>query len=320
LSTDATPELGVVVVSYNTSELLDKCLASLESEMRELPLEAEVWVIDNASDDGSADMVRRKHPLAQVIELDENRGFAAANNVLLERWAATSGAAPRWVLALNPDTEVRPDAIAGLIGALEADAGAAIAGPRLEYPDGRLQHGAFRFPGLAQVLLDLFPVNRLTDTPLNGRYPAALYDSGRPFRVEFPLGACMLVRGSALEAVGALDDGFFMYSEEIDWSRRFSKAGYHALCVPGAVVVHHAGASTGQRRPEMLTQLWRSRLRYFEKHEPPLRRALLRSAVRAGLRLRLLADLLAVRRGRMTEAERAERAVALVSALRPGPS
>jgi GT2 family glycosyltransferase len=316
LSTERA-DVGVVIVSYNTRDLLDRCLTSLGSELRRVPLSADVRVVDNASQDGSADMVQARHPDVSVRQLPENIGFAAANNTVLDEWSEDELAAPEWVLILNPDTEVRPAAIATLVDVMSAEPTAAVAGPRLEYPDGRFQHGAFRFPGFAQTVLDLFPIDRLMDTSLNGRYPRSRYERRRPFAVDFPLGACMLVRGSALADVGPMDDGFFMYCEEIDWCRRFRDAGYDVLCVPEAVVAHHAGASTGQFRGAMLAQLWRSRLRYFQKHEPPARRALLRATVRCGLRLRRLADRIDTRRGLMGADERAERAAAYNAVFSP---
>lgn len=300
--------LGIVIVSFNTRDLLGPCLASVQSEVRPSALDATVWLVDNASSDGSAEFVARAFPDVRIAALDRNVGFAAANNVLLNRWIGDLQSCPDWVLLLNPDTELQPGALGALIQALVDEPGAGLAGPHLLYPDGRFQHGAFQFPGLGQTLLDLFPVARLYDTRLNGRYPRARYEAGMPFAVDFLLGACMLVRGQALAHAGPLDAGFFMYCEEIDWARRFRAAGYRVLCVPLAVVIHHAGASTGQLPGPMFVQLWRSRLRLFRKHEPPWRQRLLVNAVRLGLTWRLIADGWATSRGHLTTAERAARA------------
>jgi GT2 family glycosyltransferase len=168
-------------------------------------------------------------------------------------------------------------------------------------------------------VLDLFPVARLADTTINGRYPCSAYAAGRPFAVDFVLGACMLVRADDLRRIGTLDEGYFMYCEEIDWCRRFRAAGRSVVCVPEAVVVHHAGASTRQFRSAMFSALWRSRLRMYARHEPAPRRALLTAAVRWGLRARSLADRLAVASGRLDPAEGAERAAAYRAVLEPAP-
>ncbi|MFN8424389.1 MAG: glycosyltransferase family 2 protein, partial [Anaerolineae bacterium] len=158
---------------------------------------------------------------------------------------------------------------------------------------------------------------RLTDTALNGRYPRRRYDQGRPFAVDTVLGACMLVRGAALRAVGPLDEGFFMYCEEIDWCRRFRRAGWHVLCAPAAVVLHHGGASSGQFRSAAFVHLWRSRLRYFAKHLRPAHAALVRAIARAGFRAHDAADRRAVRRGAMAEATFEQRRLARAAVFAP---
>lgn len=311
-------DLGVVIVSYNTRDLLSRCLSSLAKTLPESRLAAEVWVVDNASADGSVDLVRQRYPAVTVVALEDNLGYAAACNVGLARFRdSAKAAAPPWTLVLNADTELRPGALDALVGALAENPRAAVAGPKLLYPDGRLQHSAFRFPGIAQTVLDLFPMARLQDHTVNGRYPVAAYAAGAPFEVDFPLGACLLVRTEAMQRVGLMDDRYFMYCEEIDWCRRFADAGYGALCVPAAEVVHVAGASTSQHRPEMLAALWRSRLRYFRTHEGRVRAAVLASIVRLGFAARRWLDRVAVLRGRMHEPERAARAHAYRAALAP---
>ena len=132
-------------------------------------------------------------------------------------------------------------------------------GAQLRYPDGRFQHGAFRFPGLFQLWFDLFPPRprRLLDSRLNGRYPRAAYEGGRPFPIDFALGAALMVRGAAIAAAGLLDEGYFMYAEEVDWCWRMRRAGWPFYCVPSAVVIHHGGASTRQFRSQSFVNLWR---------------------------------------------------------------
>lgn len=312
------PDVGIVVVSHNTRDLLDRCLQSLAREIDALGGEATVWVVDNASTDGSPDLVARRHPWVSLVAEETNLGYAGGANRLLRPWAATPVGGPRLVLVMNPDTELEPGALRALSHALEAAPGAAVAGPQLIYPDGTFQHSAFRFPGLVQTALDLFPVARLTDTTWNGRYRLARYEAGVPFSVDFPLGACMLVRQKALAVVGPMDDGFHMYSEEIDWCRRFHDAGFACLCVPGARVVHHAGASTRQVRSAMLSQLWRSRLRYFSLHEQGVRRRVLVGAVPVLMRGRTWVDRAAVALGRMAPDDAAARAAAFDAALGSG--
>jgi hypothetical protein len=154
----------------------------------------------------------------------------------------------------------------------------------LVHGDGRFQHSAFAFPGLTQIFLDLFPLHpRLLDSRLNGRYPRRLYEAGRPFRIDHPLGAALMVRGETLAAVGGFDERYFMYCEEIDLCRRIQAAGWQNYCVPAAEIVHLVGQSTRQFRDEMFVALWRSRFLMFKKHEGWLFRRLARRLVRLGL-------------------------------------
>jgi N-acetylglucosaminyl-diphospho-decaprenol L-rhamnosyltransferase len=270
------PVLSIVVVSYNVCDLLVKCLESVAS----VRLPTEVFVVDNASRDNSAAMVREKFPQVHLIENAENRGFAAANN---QAFAHTRG---RYVLMLNPDTEVRAGALETLVQFMDAHAARRVGacGGRLVYGDGALQHSAFAFPSLVQILLDFFPLNwRLTDSRLNGRYPREWYTRGSPFQIDHPLGADFLVRREVAEQVGWLDDKFFIYCEEIDWAVRIKRAGWQIWCVPQAEIVHHEAQSTRQFRDAMFVELWCARKRLFDKHYS---RAFLWTArwiVRAGL-------------------------------------
>ena len=153
-------------------------------------------------------------------------------------------------------------------------------GPALRYPDGGRQAAAFRFPGLVQVFLDLFPIDRLMDSRLNGRLAP-----GQPAQIDYALGACMLIRRAAWQDVGPLDEGYFMYLEEIDWCRR-AQRGWQVWHQPAAVAVHHGGASTRQQPDAMFAQLWRSRLRYYQRFHGPAMNRLVHAVVRLGLRAR----------------------------------
>jgi len=277
--------LAVVIVSYNVKELLRRCLDSLYTSLRRSSeLDAQVWVVDNASSDGSAEMVRREFPAAKLIVNDDNLGFAAASNQAMRALEAETRK-PDFIFLLNPDTEVLDRAPYILARFLQQHPDVALAGPRLLYPDGRLQHSAFRFPGVAQIFFDFFPIHhRLAESRLNGRYPRHLYEKGEPFPIDHPLGAAMMVKWEAIEQVGFLDEGFFMYCEEIDWCMRFRAAGWGVYCVPEAKIIHHVAQSTRQFRDEMFVQLWRSRYRLFRKHYGPGFVRVARVLVNIGLR------------------------------------
>lgn len=280
-------DLAVVIVSWNVRDLLRACLHSLLADLEQSGLAADVWVVDNASADGSPDMVAGAFPDVRLIAHDENVGFAAGNNLALRR-ILDLDAPPDHVWLLNPDTEVQPGATAALLAALEANPRAGMAGARLLYPSARLQQSAFRFPGLAQLAFELFPLPaRLYETPLNGRYPRRLYEGDAPFLVDHPLGATMVVRREVLTQVGLMDETYRMYCEEIDWCWRIKRAGWRILCAPAARVVHHAGQSTGQAPVRSFVDLWTSRARLYARYHGPLTRRLARALVRIGMRRRM---------------------------------
>ncbi len=303
-------DLSVVIVSYNVRELLARCLDSIsgypfqvsDSNLEPETLNLELFVVDNASRDGSAAMVREQFPAVRLIENAENRGFAAANN---QAFALTRG---RYVLMLNPDTEVRAGALERLVAFMDAHPRAGACGGKLVYGDGALQHSAFAFPSLAQIFLDFFPLHwRLTESRWNGRYPRAWYARGAPFPVDHPLGADFLVRRAAAEQVGWLDDQFFIYCEEIDWAMRLKRAGWEIWCVPQAEIVHHEAQSTRQFREAMFVELWRARARLFRKHYARAFRFAARLIVRAGLWNEARQARAQARRGVVTQDELARR-------------
>lgn len=283
------PTLAVVIVSWNVRGLLVACLRSLFADLDRSRLEAEVWVVDNGSTDGTPQIVAETFPAVRLIVNDENLGFVAANNLALREISNSHAhAPPNCVWLLNPDTEVLPGATAALVAALETHPRAGVAGARLLYPDGSLQHSAFRFPGLVQLAFDLFPLPaRFYNTRLNGRYPRRLYERGNSFPVDHPLGAAMMVRTEAIKDVGPMDKGLFMYCEEIDWCWRMRKAGWRALCAPSARVIHHAGRSSDQVRIPSFVNLWTSRAQLYARHHGPLTKRLARALVQVGMRRRM---------------------------------
>ena len=271
------PDLSIIIVSYNVRDLLRECLRSVaEGAARSPGLTVETWVVDNASTDGSAEMVAAEFPDARLVARTTNPGFAAANNVALRQ------ATGRHLLLLNPDTVVRGDTLGETVRFLDSNLRAGGVGAKLLNSDGSRQPSCFRFPTLAMAFLDFFPINhRLTNSRLNGRYPVR--DDARLYPVDHPLGAYFAVRREAFEQVGYLDERFFMYCEEVDWARRIWKAGFALWYLPTTEVVHHGGGSARQFRSKMFVELYRSRFRLFRKHEGPVYNLLVRGVVRLGL-------------------------------------
>ncbi len=273
-----TPDLAVIIVSWNVETLLRDCLLSLREELGRAGVGADVWVVDNASTDGSAEMVRERHPWVHLEVSRDNLGFVRGNNLILERLQQQG--LPDFVWLLNPDTTLRPGALPALLRFFDEHPRAGIIGPQLLNPDGSAQTSAFRFPDLLQPLFDLgWLPQRFYYSRCNGRYPESVANE-RPFRIDHPLGAAMMARGTAIRQVGVLDPQFFMYCEEIDWAWRMRQAGWEAWLVPAARVIHYGGASTSQARPATTAYLWESRARLYRKHRDPLTRALVSVVVR----------------------------------------
>ncbi len=187
---------------------------------------------------------------------------------------------------LNPDTVVHRGATETLIDFMQSHPRCGLCGPKLQNPDGSLQHGAFALPGLAQLAIDTVPrlQARFRNTTLDGRYLTSSYD-GPPFPVGTPLGAAMFARVEAIRQIGLLDEGYEMYSEEIDWAARMHAAGWEVWCVPQAVVTHYGGASSAQASERTERLKWQSRQRYFAKHYSPLKRWLAMQMMPARFRI-----------------------------------
>jgi N-acetylglucosaminyl-diphospho-decaprenol L-rhamnosyltransferase len=259
-------QLSVIVVNWNVQDLLRTCLASLEAELGMTSPGAtgkgtEIIVVDNASADGSVEMLRAEFPHVTTISNQHNAGFGAANNQAL---AQSNG---RYVLFLNPDTEVKPGAIRRMLAFIEQRPQAGCAGPRLLNPDGSIQSSRRSFPGVATAFVESTVLQRYCGgLGALRRFYSGRGDEHEPQRVDWLVGACLLMRRSALEEVGAFDERFFMYSEEMDLCYRLRQAGYEVWFVPEAEVVHHEGASSRQDLFLRNVNFHESRYRFFRKH------------------------------------------------------
>ncbi len=248
----ATVPLSVVIVTYNVRDLVVDCLHSLGGEA------AEVFVVDNASEDGTVEAVRATWPGVTVIANAVNRGFAAANNQALRL------ARGRHVCLLNPDTVVRSGALARLQEALEQNPRLGIVGPRLLNPDGSPQSAGLSFPTFGDLVRGAVPWTRRTRAPRGaGR------SGGDPLPYDWVIGACMVLRREVLEEVGLLDEEYFMYGEEKDLCCRAKQAGWQTACVPGAEVMHYGGHSADQVPVRSYLAFLDSQFRFLGKFYPP---------------------------------------------------
>lgn len=230
-------ELSVSVVSYRTPGLLRQCLEAIATERAALDLEA--IVVDNASGDGSAELVEATFPWVRLVRNARNVGFSAAHN------QAIGTSRGRYHLLLNSDAAPLPGALRTLVQFLDAHPRAAVAGPKLRYPDGRVQPSRRRFPTSATLFFESTQLQRFwPDNAILRRYYVADRSDDETQDVDWLVGACLCARREAIEAVGLLDERFFMYSEEADWCRRFRAAGWSIAYVPSAEVRHLEGGSS----------------------------------------------------------------------------
>jgi GT2 family glycosyltransferase len=275
-----TPEVSVIIVNWNTRDLLRGCLASVIAETR---ASHEIIVIDNASTDGSMEMVAGEFPGATLIANADNRGFAAANNQGL---AVARG---KHVLLLNPDTFVLDGAIDTLLAWLATRPDVGCAGCQVLEGPGVIQQTSFADPGPLNLAIVELGLHRLWRwLPLFGRPSYRDWDRTTERDVDVVSGMCMLVPRNVLETVGPLDEAFFVYAEEADWCRRIRKAGWRCVFAPVAQIIHldGGGKSTVQIKSRMHVQMQKSHLIYVRKHEGVFAYAIIRGLFASSALLR----------------------------------
>jgi len=240
-------DLSIIIVNWNTCDLLAQCLQSVYDTANSIDFE--IIVVDNASTDGSQAMVRYRFPQIRLIENQENVGFARANNQAL----ITSRG--RYFLLLNSDTIVLPGTLEEMVRFADQNSDGGIIGCKLLNRDGSLQESWASFPTIWSELLGCnFRTRRLVEeTPL-------IYE------VDWLGGACLLVRPAAINEVGLLDESFFMYSEETDWCFRMRRQGWQVYYLPGVGVIHLGGGSASRASVTQLIRLYESKIRFFRKH------------------------------------------------------
>ncbi len=266
------PDLSIIILNWNVAGLLEACLRSLPSALGHWSRRTEVLVVDNASTDGSVEMVRREFPGVRLIALDRNLGFSGGNN------AGIRASRGKYLFLLNPDTIAHPGSIAMLADYMEAHPEAGIIGPRLLNPDGTLQPSRRRFPTMATALIESTPLQRwLPNAPILRRFYILDRADAETQEVDWVSGAALMCRREALMQAGMLDPGYFMFSEEVDLCRRVSNAGWRIVYLPEAEITHYGGQSTGQDVPSRHIRFNTSKARYFRLHEGRMAGAIVRT-------------------------------------------
>lgn len=294
------PTLTIITVSWNTRDLLRRSIQTIHASLADARIDYTIVIVDNASSDGTPDMLRAEHPEVLLLEAGRNLGFAGGNNLALRRvlnseFSVLSSDAPEnsefkiqnskldYVFLLNPDTEVVGDAILALVRYLDAHPDVAVVGPQLRYADGSVQSSRRRFPSQAVYFWESTPLEqRWPNNPWARRYRCDDTSDDTTQEVDWLVGAALLVRRAAIERAGLLDAGFTMYSEELEWQRRIRGLGCkrqglgqrrtsdprspipdpcRIVYLPDAVIIHHEGRSSEQALARRYLNFQRGRLR-----------------------------------------------------------
>lgn len=283
-------DLGIVIVNYNTKDVLRDCLRSIYASNGSLTFG--VCVVDNCSSDGSAEMVRCEFPQVHLIESSYNGGYAYANNRGLRSFgfvedpgARSTVEAPRYVLLLNPDTVLPPGALQQMVDFLDARPHAGAAGPRLVRQDGSLDlacRRSFPTPEISFWRLTrlsfLFPKSKRF-----GRYNLTYIDPDEIIEVDAVVGAFMMVRREAIHDAGLLDEGFFMYGEDLDWAYRIKQAGWQIWYNAEVTVLHYKGTASRQRSTQSILAFYDAMRRFHVKHYEIETPAPINWVIRAGI-------------------------------------
>lgn len=277
-------DLGIVIVNYNVRDLLRDCLASVYDSRGDLSFE--VCVVDNGSEDGSADMVAEEFPEVRIVRT-ENRGYATGNNLGLRVFGFGHGgemaavgvkgiagareggsSQPRFALLLNPDTVLPPSALADMLAFMEERAQAGVAGPRLVREDGSLDRACRRsFPTPEVALYRMSGLSRLFPRSERfGRYNLTYLPADVTTEVDSVVGAFMLIRGEALNQTGLLDEQFFMYAEDLDLCYRIKQQGWQVWYNAGVTVLHYKGRSSRQRSAFANVKFYETMRLFHDKH------------------------------------------------------
>ena len=259
-------DLSIVIVNWNVCDLLDKCLASLHNADIAMANQdsdfsaAEIIVVDSGSADGSVEMMRDKYPAVTLLAQADNVGFTRGNNIGLKQ------ARGNYILLLNPDTEVRPDALTTLIDFMDEQEQVGIVGPRTLNSDGSHQSTRRRFPTLLTGIFESTWLSSWAPASVERHYRMLDTSDSAVTEADWVQGSALLMRREVYQDIGGLDEGFTMYAEELDYCRRAKENGWQVYYHGGAVITHHGGKSSEQVGALKQIHFQTSKLRYFRKH------------------------------------------------------
>ncbi len=248
-------DVSIIIVNWNTKKLLLDCICSIYETVKNLSFE--IRLIDNASGDGSVEAVKQNYPGVKIIQNKKNLGFAAANNIALERMCG------RYALLLNTDTILTNGAVKNLFDFMEKNQNAGMACGQLLNQDGSKQNSIANFPGILSLLCN----ESLLQILFPGKFPGKRREYKKPVKVDSCIGACLMVRKKAMDEVGLLDKRYFFFFEETDWAYRMKQSGWKIYLVPSAGIFHIQGQTVGHNAGSRI-MFYRSRYIYFKKWRP----------------------------------------------------
>lgn len=272
-------ELSIIIINWNTKDLLNKCLDSIARNSNDI--KKEIFVVDNNSTDGSPDFIKENYPYVNLIKNTKNLGFSRANNIALRK------AGGKYILLLNSDTVVEPSAVSLMMDFLEKHPEAGMAGPKLLNSDGTIQLACrrsipnpkvafYRITGLSRI----FPKNEEF-----AKYNLTFRNSEELQEVEAISGACMMIKKKAMDEIGLLDEDFFMYGEDLDWCHRLGKMEWKIYYIPNARVIHHHRASSKKRRLKSILNFHHAMYIFYKKHFSNKKNSLMNFFVTIGIGL-----------------------------------
>jgi len=248
-------DISIIIVNWNTLHYLEQSLSSIYANLPSN--EFDVWVVDNASTDGSPQMVMEGFPQVHLIENKQNVGFARANNQAIRKSRG------RFVWLLNSDTKVKPNALDHLFNFMQLHSDAGAAGSMYQNPDGSLQTSCYPLPTLSREIWRLLHLDNIRPY---GVYTMDKWSISDPKEVEVLQGASLILRRVALDQVGAFDEDYFMYTEEVDLCNRLIEGGWSLFWVPQSQVIHYGGQSTQLEATRMFLSLYQTKILYFRKN------------------------------------------------------
>ncbi len=294
-----TPDISVIIVSWNVRDLLRDCLDSIRAgadaghivltgsgteEEAEAAPAVEVIVVDNLSSDGTPDLLRRDYPWVRLIEPGENTGFTGGNNIGMQHSTGDL------LFLLNPDTVVLGDALPRMAAYLAENPQVGALGPQLLNADGSVQSSRRRFPTLKTAVFESTWLESIAPAGVLDHYYVRDVADDQTVVVDWVQGAALMVRRDVLAQVGGFDEDFFMYSEELDWQRRIKEAGWQVVYFPEAKIIHYGGKSSEQVVAQRHIYFQTSKVRYFRKHHGRLAGALVRLVLLANYAVQLVLE------------------------------